>query len=183
LSEKLVAEFRDTAWLENRSRISPQAIEKIYRIYGDPSYLDLRKWCRGKGATVYTWFLLTHPRFAFLLQESPAQLKRILVYDEGFAPDPRGYSKLAQHVFPLFSPASLLVLLIASVALYGKVRRKILLYPVALGLVFCFKVFISYNADALEVERHLFITGVMIQVLSIMAISLVVDGIWTQRAE
>jgi hypothetical protein len=182
LSDRLVAEFCDTAWLENRSRINPQAVVKIYQIYADPSYLDLLKWCHGKGAIMYTWFLLTHPRFAFLLQESPAQLRRILVYDDGFAPNPRGYSKLAQHVFPLFSPASLLVVLIASVALYAKVGRKILLYPVALGLVFCFNVFISYNADALEVERHLFITGVMIQVLSIMSLSLVVDGIWTQRA-
>jgi hypothetical protein len=179
LAERLQAEFRNTAWLEGRSKINPVAVEKIYHIYADRDYKRLFNWCDSKGERTYVWFLLTHPSFAFLFKESPAQLRRILTYDVGFAPNPRGYSAFAQHIFPVFSLSTLLVLLITSFVLYRRLKREVFLVPISLAVVFCFNTFLLYNADALEVERHLLTTVVMIQLLSIVALALSVDSIWT----
>jgi hypothetical protein len=121
-------------------------------------------------------FLLTHPAFALLFNESADQLKRILAYNTGLAGAARGYSALAEHIFPVFSLSSLLMLILSCVVLYTKQKREVLLVPVSLAVLFLINVLLVYNADALEVERHLYLTVVMIQLLGIIALAFVVDS-------
>jgi len=176
---RLTAEFRGTAWSPDRSAINRDAILRIYQIYADPEYRVLFQWCNSRGERTYVQFLLTHPSFALLFNESADQLKRILVYDTGLpraARDYRGYSALAEHIFPVFSLSSLLVLILSCVVLYMKQKREVLLVPVSLAVLFLINVLLVYNADALEVERHLYLTVVMIQLLGIIALAFVVDS-------
>jgi hypothetical protein len=56
-----------------------------------------------------------------------------------------------------------------------KTRKTYLLLPLVFGLLFLFNVFLIYNADTMEVERHLFITMIMVQLLSIWSVSLLID--------
>jgi hypothetical protein len=176
LVERLAADFRGAAWSADRSEINPVAVSRIYQIYGDPEYRVLFQWCNSRGERTYVQFLLTHPLFTLLFNESAGQLKRILVYDTRLAGAARGYSRLVEHLFPVFSLSSLLVLVMTCVVLYTKQKREVLLVPAGLAVVFLFNVLLVYNADALEVERHLYMTGVMIQLLSIVALAFVVDS-------
>jgi hypothetical protein len=77
----------------------------------------------------------------------------------------------------LFNLTALILFLVLLVLLFSKQRQQILLVPVYLAIVSAFNVLLSYNADTLEVERHLFITGIMIQFLSIVALTLILDNI------
>jgi hypothetical protein len=160
-------------------KTDPTAVSKIYNLYVDSTYADLFNWCNRDGEKTYVKFLVTHPHYTFLFTESAHQRRRIFATDTGFAyaRNVRGYSQLAQHIFPLFNLTALIVLLVLLLLLYTKHRQQILLVPVYLAIVFAFNVLLSYNADALEVERHLFITGVMIQFLSIIALALILDNI------
>ena len=47
--------------------------------------------------------------------------------------------------------------------------------PVIIAVTFAINIFLLYNADTMEVERHLFITMVMVQFISIWAYSLILD--------
>jgi hypothetical protein len=49
-----------------------------------------------------------------------------------------------------------------------------------LWLIFFANVFLSYNADALEVERHLFITMIAIQLTGFISLALILDHVNTQ---
>jgi hypothetical protein len=50
-----------------------------------------------------------------------------------------------------------------------------LLFPLIISVIFVLNIFLLYNADTMEVERHLFITMIMVQFISIWAFSLVLD--------
>ena len=173
---RLTTEFRGTAWSADRSAINRVAIMRIYQIYADPEYRVLFQWCNSRGERTYVQFLLTHPSFALLFNESADQLKRILVYNTSLPRAARGYSGLAEHIFPVFSLSSFLVLILSCVVLYTKQKREVLLVPVSLAVLFLINVLLVYNADALEVERHLYLTVVMIQLLGIIALAFVVDS-------
>jgi hypothetical protein len=172
--DRLKKEFRSLD-LKN----DPTAVSRIYNLYVDSTYADFFNWCNRNGENTYVKFLITHPRYTFLFTESSDQRRRIFATDTGFAyaPDVRGYSKLAQHIFPLFNLTALILFLVLLVLLYSKQRQQILLVPVYLAIVSALNVLLSYNADTLEVERHLFITGIMIQFLSIVALALILDNI------
>jgi uncharacterized membrane protein len=56
-------------------------------------------------------------------------------------------------------------------------RRKKIIYgfPVILFILFTANVFLSYNADTMEVVRHLFITQIVQQFIDIFMIAVLAD--------
>ena len=48
--------------------------------------------------------------------------------------------------------------------------------PLLLMIVFGFNVLVSYNADALEVERHLFVTNIVVQLCGFLSVALLFDA-------
>ncbi|MCX6280434.1 MAG: hypothetical protein NTU51_00545 [Bacteroidetes bacterium] len=153
---------------------------KIWDLYYNRNYESLWTWIHDKGKTVYMEFMITHPSYTLLLKESKQQKGRILSYDLWYSGEVAGYSKSVQKFFPLFNPWWLLICNLMLIVRFFRMRKLILIFPVILSLVFLMNVFISYNADALEVERHLFITMVMIQFIVFISLAILGDSLFNK---
>jgi hypothetical protein len=151
---------------------------KVYDTYLHPEYKPFRDWAAEKGKGLYTRFLITHPSYFFLLKEPACNLKRILAVNLHYTMVMNGYSKYAETFFPIFSPLSFLVLALLLLWAYGRTRKPVLLLPLVFCVIFLLNVFLIYNADSLEVERHLFITMIMVQLLSIWCVGLLLDSVF-----
>jgi hypothetical protein len=150
-------------------------LSDFYSLYSDPVYRGFLDWCGGQGRHLYMAFLVTHPSYAFLLREPPSKLQRILAVNIGYTARVNGYSLLAEKVFPIFSPASAVISVILLLLIFLKRKDTMLLFPLIISVIFVLNIFLLYNADTMEVERHLFITMIMVQFISIWAFSLVLD--------
>ena len=150
---------------------------KLWALYGDTAYQPFLTWVEEKGQSTYTRFLITHPSFTLGSEETPLQLHRIMCYNLFYIDVPRGYSAYVQNLFPLFGAGVVVVLCIMLVMIYTQRRRPVLFGPVLLVLFTLMNVILSYNADALEVERHLFITNILVQLTGFWAVALIWDAL------
>ena len=148
---------------------------KIFGLYTDPAYKEFQEWAADHGKGLYTRFLITHPSYSLLMKEPESKLKRIFACNLNYVTPVNGYSLFAEKWLPFFSPLSLLILLLLLIWFFIKTRKIYLLFPLVFGLLFLFNVFLNYNADTMEVERHLFITMIMVQLLSIWSLSHLAD--------
>lgn len=151
---------------------------QIWDLYADTAYQPFLDWVSEKGQSVYTRFLITHPRFFFLTGESKEQLSRIMSYNLYYIDEPRGYSNWIEPLFPIFNITAVVLLCIILLIVYYYTRSApILLAPVILLLFSILNALLSYNADALEVKRHLFITNILVQLIGFWAVVLIWDEI------
>ena len=88
-----------------------------------------------------------------------------------------GYRLYTEYFLPLFSLIPLLFNVILLLWIFIKTRNSTFLLPVVMAIVFLFNVLLLYNADTMEVERHLFITMIMVQILEIWTLALIFDEI------
>lgn len=153
-------------------------VQKIYDSYANPIYKPLHQWIVEHGKNTYMLFMLTHPSYFFLNDESDIQKERIFtIMDKGYivkSKEPFLYDNAIRDVFPI----GLLLILIVSLTVLTikfKGNRYYYLLPLFLGILFFVNVFLSYNADTLEVERHLFITEIMIQFIFYITLIFLVD--------
>jgi hypothetical protein len=170
-TERLKKEFRGLNFEDENS------LGKIYALYKDSTYQDLFNWTTGKGKGVYMQFLLSHPSYTLLFDESSKNLERIFSQNLSYVSNARGYSSFVQKTFPVFGVTSLLFLLVCLVFIFREYKLQILLIPLFITLVFTFNVFLTYNADGLEMERHLFVTTIIIQFTAILSLALVLDNV------
>lgn len=155
---------------------------RVYGTYSPPEYKPFRDWAAVKGRGLYTRFLITHPSYFFLLKEPGSNLKRILAVNPNYLIVMNGYCKYAEKCFPFFSPVSLLVLALLLLWVYGRTKKTLLVLPLVFCVIFLFNVFLLYNADSMEMERHLFITMIMVQLLSIWCVGLLLDSVFGKTA-
>jgi len=151
---------------------------KIWNLYGNREYEALWNWVNDKGKTEYMKFMVTHPSYTLLLTESSRQRERIFAWDLWYSGEVAGYSKELSKVFPAFSPWWILFANLLLIVQFFRKKKLILIFPVILSFVFMVNVFISYNADALEVERHLFVTVVMIQLIVFLSLAILADSLF-----
>ncbi len=168
-SDNLKKNFSDVSYYNQEKRVT------VYHLYSDTTYNELHHWINTEGKGKYTKFLFTHPAYFCLLEESPEFLQRIFAGNLFYISPPLGYSSWLEPYFPIFNWQFLLLLLLAIVLLFIRYKKIILLVPVVLVLVFLENVLLSYNADAFEVERHLFITNIMVQLISILSLAILAD--------
>jgi len=167
LSEELKLNFSNSTD-ENR---------KIYSLYHDSTYQELFNWVDTKGKNAYMKFLLTHPRFSLLLDENQEEFDRIFAFNLNYyTVHIQGYSRLALNILPFFKTWHLFVLVILMVACFIRSRRFIFLIPLVFTVACYFNAFLLYNADALEVERHLFITQIFMEVIGLFSLFLYFDS-------
>ena len=140
-------------------------------------YQPFLTWVTQKGQSVYTHFLITHPAFVLGADETPVQLARIISYNLFYIDEPRGYSAVFEYVFPLFGVTSIIVLSVFLLILFVRHRHPVTLAPIVLALFTLLNAILCYNGDALEVDRHLFLTNILVQLTGIWALTLVWDGI------
>jgi len=156
---------------------------KLWALYTDTAYQPFLNWVLEKGQPTYTRFLITHPDFVFLTHETPFQLSRIMSHDLFYIDEPRGYTTIIQHLFPLFNIEIVVVLCIMLAMIYTKRKNPVLFAPVMLAGFTFLNAILSYNADALEVERHLFITNILVQLTGFWAVALIWDSLTWRKAE
>jgi len=150
--------------------------KKVYSLYDDSRFTELFDWVNEKGKTVYMEFLITHPQKALLLKEKSSDLKKIFACNIGYTGPIMGIGKLSHRIFPLFSTLSVFLLLLVFILICYREKSILWLFPSILILVFTLNVLLLYSADALEKERHLFITHIMIQFSGIYLIAFILDS-------
>ena len=158
---------------ENRETIS-----KMYESYNNPAYQPLYRWIVEKGKTVYMQFMITHPSYFFLKDQTAEETARIFdTANHDYYLEAKGYYMEIDKVFPFFSLNFLVYTTLSLLVLFVAVKphHGWSLFPTFLVILFVANVFLSYNADTFEVKRHLFITQVMIQLLSVLSIAILVD--------
>jgi len=155
---------------------------QLWTLYNDTAYRSFTNWAAEKGQATYTRFLITHPRYVFLTDESPAQLSRIMSYNLFYIDEPRGYSVYVQSLFPLFNIRVVAVLCIVLMIIYIRRKTPILYAPVFLLLFTSLNALLCYNADALEVRRHLYLTTILLQLTGFWAVSLIWDSLEWRRS-
>ena len=192
LAVRIISNDNYTAWFRNRGMPCTDSLlknykkidlnvdadrHKIWNLYYNPNYENLWEWIHSKGRSEYIKFMFSHPEYTFLFKESKEQRQRIFAFDLWYSGEVAGYSKWVNAFFPLFSAWWVLVSCLLLLISYFRKREFKLLFPVLLSLAFLVNVFISYNADALEVERHLFITIIMVQLIVLISLALLGDSI------
>lgn len=150
-------------------------VEKLYSLYTDPVFKPFLDWSAEKGQSTYTRFLLTHPSYTFLIDEPHDKLKRIFSYNLHYVSGVNGYCMGAEKVFPLFPPLVLVILTLLLILIFIFDRKLTTILPVIFVIVFIINIIVIYNADSIEVPRHIFITMVMVQFLSLWAVALLID--------
>jgi len=149
---------------------------KLYKLYTDTTYAAFYGWIESKGKSTYTNFLLTHPYYTFLLGEKKNDIRKIFAYNLFiYTGEEKGYTVAVQNIFPLFSWYVVLILCALLIVAFTKFRQQILLLPPLIIIVFTLHAILSYNADAIEVERHLLATGIIIQFLGFFSLALLLD--------
>jgi len=165
-SDKLVAEYSGTKCNDS----------KIYKLYNDSSYDDLNTWVCSRGTSTFIKFLATHPYHAFLLDQTAEERNRIFAYNlPGYTGDINGYSKISDFIFPFFGKGLLIFLIFLVILKFIKQKQYLLLFPVILTIVFALHALLAYDSDALEVERHLFITNIMMQFIGIISVIFILN--------
>lgn len=171
-AESLVKKYRKIDINQDADR------HKIWNLYGNTEYEPLWNWVNDKGKTEYMKFMVTHPSYILLLNESNRQRERIFAWDLWYSGEVAGYSKAFSKVFPAFSPWWILFVNLLLIFQFFRKKKLNLIFPVILSFIFMVNVFISYNADALEVERHLFVTVVMIQLIVFLSLAILADSLF-----
>ena len=160
------------------SQVSPydSSINLVFNLYNDTSYASFHHWVTTDGEKTYMKFLISHPRYFLLLDEGLQKSKRVFCFNNCYSGNVVGYSYLAQYLFPIYNTLSVLLLFV--LLLFTKQRKNYFLSLIGtLIAVFAINALLSYNADTFEVERHLFITNIVIQFLGILLTALLFDWI------
>ena len=172
LTDSLSSNFKNIDLTKNEDII------KVYNSYLKPTYKPLHHWIVEYGKNTYMLFMLTHPSYFFLSDESDFQKERIFtIIDKGYivkSEEPFLYDNATRDVFSI---GWVLILIVSLMLLTIKIKGNTYYYllPLFLGILFLVNVYLSYNADTLEVERHLFITEIMIQFIFYITLIFLVD--------
>ena len=154
-------------------------VGKIYTFYSDVSHASFFNWTANEGRGIYAKFLLTHPAYTFLLKETRPKLSRILSYTfqlyHYYPYEPQGYSVPATNTFPFFHILWIPFLCISLLLIFIINKQLVFLLPVFISIMFLFNAFLMYNADALEVERHMILNNIVVQFICFWSIGLILD--------
>jgi len=191
---RILPDSEYTSWFENHGMPNTEQLKRdavgadddnnrnvLYKIYKDSSYKEFFSWVREKGERTYIQFMLIHPTYPFLINENKRQLKKIFSYNLSYAGFPRGYSRLVENIFPVFSWWAILILDIILLIFFIKFKRQIFLFPFLISLVFALHILVSYNGDAIEVDRHLITTNIIVQFLGFFSLALILDTLNYKR--
>ena len=149
----------------------------IYKRYLDSTYSRLFTWIIKDGKATYQKFLLTHPAYLFL-SDIPNEVinKNIWAYNlEWYCPDASGFFVNAGHVFPLFNRWFYLLTASLLILFFQRTKNSISLFLLIVLFLFFMNALLSYNADSLEIKRHLFITRIAFEWVSLTSLFLYAD--------
>ncbi len=148
----------------------------IYAKYRDSTYLPLMSWALKEGKSTYQLFLLTHPSYFFLSDQTKNEQSRIFCYNfyDYFKPNLKD-TDLSHSTFPLWNFPTTILLVIILLILSIYLKNILYSFPILIAILFFINALIIYNADTMEVNRHLYITQIIIQFLNIVCFSLLLN--------
>ena len=150
--------------------------KQIYPLYTDSTYNKLFAWINEKGKSVYMEFLIKHPFETLLFNEKSEDLKKIFAHNIGYTGATQDIAWFKMQIFPLYNLVAILILFFIYTLLCYKEKSKGWFFPAVLIIVFTFNAIMLYNADSLEVERHLIFTNVMMQFTGILLTIKILDS-------
>lgn len=154
----------------------------IYKRYVDSTYLPLFDWVVREGKSTYQMFLLTHFRYAILNDQTPEQLKRVFAYNTyAYYQKPYGFFHNANNVFPLFNVYAGLLLVLICIRIRQLTQKNIYLLPALFSVITAANAYLSYNADTMEVERHMYLVPVMVELFSMVALFLTLQFLFSSK--
>jgi len=155
--------------------------QKIYKLYRNPKYREFLDWVNQEGRGTYTRFLISHPARLFLINEPIKLRKEIFAHDLLYPGRPLGPGLWIKGLFPLFGGWFVVGLGLLCSLLFWKSKDMRFLLPPLLILLTTGNALLLYNADAMEVSRHLFITRILIELIGFISISLVLGSEYPKR--
>lgn len=152
----------------------------VYKKYEDSLYLKLFNWIAHDGKKVYQKFVLTHPDYFLLNDQTSDQKQRIFcqgLFKQGYYRPPVDFFE-EQNRFPFFNnwyavSASFLIFM-----LFFFRKKEIYIFPFLLLVLLIINIFLSYNADTLEVERHLYLTQITIELIGLLSTLLLFQNLF-----
>jgi hypothetical protein len=158
-------------------------VQKLYDSYVNPNYKPLFKWILVHGKNTYILFMFSHPSYFFLNDQTVVEKERIfkinkLPYIATSTNEFLSNNEFRDSFSVTFTLILNLVLLI--LMFFFKKQNSFFHLPLFLIVLFTANALLSYNADTLEVERHLFITEIVIQLIFYITIIYLVDIFVTQ---
>lgn len=136
----------------------PYQRNKVYKVYENINYKALNDWINKNGRTIYFQFMLSHPSYFFLTREEWNDAMRNNIFPEEieYYTGPRqGYSKFFPGKLFLFPPLSLLILFIICAQVFF-LRKEHWMSFIILIIVLALMFFMTYNSDAFEIGRHMY---------------------------
>ncbi|HXD93310.1 MAG TPA: hypothetical protein VNX01_08860 [Bacteroidia bacterium] len=143
------------------------------------TYKEIFTWIKKDGKKTYQKFLLTHPYYFFLQDLSGEEVEQNLFaynFNEYYV-ESEGFFVNADNVFPIFNPWIYLLIFSLLLFLFFKTRETMYIFLIVTFLLFVVNALITYNADSLEVKRHLYITRIVLEFISLTTLLLLTDYI------
>lgn len=150
----------------------------IYKKYQDSLYAKLFEWVKKDGKSYYTKFVVTHPDYFFMMDQTTEQVERIFctkLNRFGYYQYPEGFFLYSDGFFPFFNIWICLLLTIGMAIIFKLTRDAIYIFPLLLVIMFTVNVMLSYNADTLEVNRHLYTTQIIVEFICFISIPYLID--------
>lgn len=150
----------------------------IYQKYNDSLYIALFDWVKLEGKSKYQKFILTHPGYFFFTDQTKEQIQRIFCtnpYKQGYFQVPDGFFMNADHVLPFFNLWSCVFLMGLMIVLFIRNKKVVYLFPLLLFALFACNIMLSYNADTMEVNRHLLTSQIILEFICILSFIFLCD--------
>ena len=149
----------------------------LIAFYNDPGLEAFRNWVKDQGKITFVKFLISHPFETLLIHEKKDERKRIFAYN---LPETHGekirLSPMSDAIFPLFNLNIILVLIVLLCVLYYFERSRFLLLCLFIPLILFLHIIASYNGDAVEIERHLVLSNILLQFIGVLALTIMLDS-------
>lgn len=155
-------------------------MKMIYPLYTDERFKEFHEWAATEGRGKYMLFMLSHPSYLLLRNEDASSMQQMFQYEFHFISSAKGYSIYADYIFPFFGKNKLMVLFFISILLFVKTRNFALhLIHVLLISTLIISVLL-YLADALEIDRHCYMTQIMMQMSGVLWLVLILDQLYSK---
>jgi hypothetical protein len=172
MAEELKADLLGVDLRENTNR------GHLYDLYYSEKYKILHKWIVDNGRSVYLGFLMTHPSYLLMVREPQSNLK--LFYERNlysYTGTPLGISTVVDPLFPVISYVALFIFIILlSIINYQKKNVAHILF-IVLYFTLVLNAILIYNADSLEINRHLFFNSIFVEVIGVVVLTFIFDNL------
>lgn len=149
---------------------------RVWDTYEDSLYQNIFTWIKAEGKSSYQKFIITHPSYFFLQDQNSQQIDRIFAYNvKGYYQDASKFFLNAENAFPIFNNFLFFILVSTCVYIFYRSKEKFYLIPSILGILTVINAILVYNADTMEVRRHLFTTVICREFLCFISITLILN--------